>query len=457
MNLEKFLGSSKKLHLFIVLLVVLIVFLIFSNTSNLLLWDSCAYLGNARSHISTAYYTEDFRYPLLEYLISGIWTFTGESIAAARGLAILISLATVYVWHLIFSKFLANKAIFATIAFALNPLFLFWGFRIYPEMLALLLTSASFYLILKNKRNLILLAGLASGLSFLARFTYAIFPFSAAVYFMTKRKHKDLIVFCAGFALALLPWIAHNMIIHNNPLWDFLSYWRITSTYNLMQPLLIQAQNSLRVLGVLTVFFPFAIFSLLKHKIRPNILLLVYTLLNIFFYFGIVRLKLARYLISLLPFVILICMLWFFLWLKNTNSKPMKLFLIFLVVVSTGVGFGKAAYEISSQGACSDQGAIRKSIDYLRSHTLPGDHVLSNIWPIYGHYNNLNSSGLWSQDINLLIEVHNPKYIVLSSPYGEFNGKFIRDDWFETLESVTLETHYSDKCNNSVDIYRVVS
>lgn len=100
MGLEK-IKKSKKTGIIIILLMFLLLFilLIFQNPS--LLWDENVYLGNAKSHIGLSNFTEDFRFPLIEYLIAGIWLITGENIFIARLLIVFLSLAGLFFFYLI--------------------------------------------------------------------------------------------------------------------------------------------------------------------------------------------------------------------------------------------------------------------------------------------------------------------------------------------------------------------
>ena len=130
------------------LFFILLLFLFLQYQNPLLLWDENAYLGNARAHISNSYFTEDFRFPLLEYFISGFWLILGESIFAARLFMILCSLLTIYVFYLIAEYYFPKKGFYCTILFSLNPIFLKWGVYVYPNMLGLLLITTAYYFLL---------------------------------------------------------------------------------------------------------------------------------------------------------------------------------------------------------------------------------------------------------------------------------------------------------------------
>ena len=72
-----------------------------AHVSQFLIWDEPVYLGNAKSHIGESHFTEDFRFPLLEYVISLSWTVFGESVLIAKYVAIFFTLLSVFGFYLL--------------------------------------------------------------------------------------------------------------------------------------------------------------------------------------------------------------------------------------------------------------------------------------------------------------------------------------------------------------------
>lgn len=158
-----------KNEIYYLIFFIATILIILNAINPLLYWDENAYLANARAHITESKYTEDFRFPLLEYLISGVWLLTGEKIIFAKYLVILISLISIFLSYKISAFYFQKRAIYPTILFSLSNLFLLWGFRAYTESIALTFLLLSFYCIIREKE---FLSGVFLGAMFLSRFTF---------------------------------------------------------------------------------------------------------------------------------------------------------------------------------------------------------------------------------------------------------------------------------------------
>src|SRR5438445_1485505 len=133
---RKIFKRIRKINPIFLFLFALFLLLLFFNFLNLpLLWDEAAYLGNARSHISVSNFTEDFRFPLLEWLVASVWLITGESIFFARLLVIALAILSSYLFYLISLNYFSKRAsLFATIFFSISSLILLWGLRVYADV-----------------------------------------------------------------------------------------------------------------------------------------------------------------------------------------------------------------------------------------------------------------------------------------------------------------------------------
>ena len=131
-------------RMIVLILAIFALLTLISILDPLLLWDENAYLANARSHLTQANFTESFRFPFLEWIITAIWFVTGESILIARLAMILLSLATIYFVYLISKDFFPKQAFWITLIYSVSVPFLFWAFRIYTEVPTLLFILISF-------------------------------------------------------------------------------------------------------------------------------------------------------------------------------------------------------------------------------------------------------------------------------------------------------------------------
>ena len=103
--------QQRALHITLLVILALQALLLswFAYIDTELAWDEAAYLGNARDLAFGSEFTEGIRPPLLSVLVAGLWVFTGESIWAARALAIVVSLAATAVFWLVAKGFLEEK------------------------------------------------------------------------------------------------------------------------------------------------------------------------------------------------------------------------------------------------------------------------------------------------------------------------------------------------------------
>ena len=250
--------------LLVLLAFLLAFFVLFTLIDSLLLWDENAYLGNARSHLTQSSYTENFRFPLLEWIITAFW-LAGESIFLAKLAVILFSLGTVVLVYLIADGMFKKRAFWLTLIYSFSYLFLYWGFRIYTEPVMLFFILLSFYLLIKNNYWL---AGIFAGLAFLAKFPSAIFALSVFLFLIYKKGFKNSALFSLLFLLSLVPWLSSNHITHGNILWDFIQQYNIVEAYTVAQPFFDGLKSLFSSIGLLIIFLPFGFYSLLKKKIK---------------------------------------------------------------------------------------------------------------------------------------------------------------------------------------------
>ncbi|MBN1503143.1 glycosyltransferase family 39 protein [Candidatus Woesearchaeota archaeon] len=430
------------------LICVVACLLILNFLCPALQWDENAYLGNARGHFSKANYTEDFRFPLLEHIIASVWIISGESIFIARLVTIFFTLGSIYLFYLISLSYF-KRPLLPTIFFSFCSLLLEFGFRVYTDVPCMFFILAAFYCICKKKY---FLSGLMSSLAFLMRFPSALFSVSTLTYIIFKNKKnkkgiKRITFFALGSIIPILPWVAYNFIRYNNPLWDFLVTLEIINEYSCAQPILLQMKNLLFILNVLFPFFVLGLAFLMKEiKKKEHFLIAVYLGIFFIYYLFFVNMKLSRYYIMAAPFLYLVS----FIGIAKLRKKKFFALLvitIFIIYLSVSVGH---LIGICKQGACEKNSALSQSIDYLKERA-EDKFVISNMWPWYGYIDNAKVSSLWIEDIDLLIEIHNPKYFaMLEGADLPFNQSS-----FEKSTGIVLEKIFFGKCGDKVYLYSI--
>ncbi|MBI2129012.1 glycosyltransferase family 39 protein [Candidatus Woesearchaeota archaeon] len=444
---------NKKHHIFILLAVFFALFLILNFIDPVLLWDENVYLGNARSHIAQSNFTEDFRFPLLEYIIAFFWFFTGESIFAAKLIILFFTLATIYVFYLIAQENFEHKhALFITALFSISPLMIEWGSKVYTEIPALFFLVLSFYFILKQKNHFILIAGILSGLSFLAKFPNALFGLAVAAFFIFFKEYKKLIYFSIGSIIALLPWLIYNFITYKNPLWDLMMQMSVIAQYTVNEPIMLQIANFFVVMAALSVFLPFGIYPLIRKR-KENWIVIFYTIVFFAYYLFFVRLKFSRYYLADLAFLYIICYAGFLFLMKQIKDIQYRRFFYAAIItfaILTAILFG--FNRIQAHGNCEKDGAIIQSTDYIKRYAPEDQYIISNFWPWFGYYGNFRIQSIWSEDINILIDTFKPSYFVYNNLVGvPFNRMMLDENG-----RLKLEKHIEGKCGQEVYIYRVL-
>jgi hypothetical protein len=461
-----------------VLLVVLLALGIFlvhtQQQSGPIIWDEAVYLANARDHIATSHFTEDFRFPLLEYLIATVWLVTGESILMAQLLMISITLASVFILFLLSKKILHNHwlALLVSTIYATSGLLVFWGFRIYNDILAttFMLLAIYFYLN-KTKPTQDYLVGIMTGLVFLTRFPAIIFAIILGTDLLRKQQWKRLWRISAGGLLTLLPWLIGNTISHGNPIWDLLAQQDIITTYAPWQKSTLFFLNMNDVFGITLLFLiPFIIY-LVYTKTKQDIWMLITGIvgINILYYAFFTQMKFPRYLLLILPFMSLLIVKGMHLSIsairhrlkQTTYTKKARqrivivasIVLMLILFVHAGFGMYGVTKEFAWISYCQEDGAIQQSISHLTATYPEKESIISNYWTVYGYYGNFDMMSLWTTNMTAIFSKTNATLVVYVQqrglPYPE--EILSENDQFELIEQ------FKDQCEEQVTIYKVRS
>ncbi len=463
--------KTKQQFIIFILLGLLItstgVFLFFTEqSSGIIVWDEAAYLSNARSHLTQSYYTEDYRFPLLEYIISGTWLITGESIVVAQILMILITLASIFMLYFLAKEFLHDDwlALLTSTLYALSQPILFWGFRVYNDILSITLTMLVFYLyIKKNNKIHDYTIGALFSLVFLTRFPAILFALVLGVDLLVKKEINTLKRILLGGGAVLLVWLIGNTITYGNPLFDLFGEGAIILQHAPWQSAWLFFSNIYAVFGLsLLLLIPFIIaLCTTQRKNNKWILLTGILLLTAIFYAGINRMKLLRYSIMMLPFLLIAIVLgaqylftWFFK--KYPQRKHLQyIIIIFSVLFLLGnalyISFG-TVQELQWIKHCQDNGAVQQSIVYLQEHYPPGTKVTSNFWTIYGYYNNYDVGSIWDKNMSEIFKGDTPEIIV----YVLKKGAAFPQEILTHNKRLFLEATFNDSCKEKISIYKVL-
>jgi len=428
-----------KIEYLIFLLSIFINVIIVLLTPYSLMWDENVYLANAKHILGITPYFEYFRFPLLWWNLSFLIPIIGENYILVRiYISLIFAISTVFFYRLLLKIVKENwKAVFFTILIILNGLIIIYANRIYPDvygMSFLVLSIYFFYNYLESKRERdFILYILFSVLSFLAKYPYGLFLISSWIFLNKNDKIKSILY----SILFLTPFFLYNLILYKNPikiLWDqfyFAYLWQNK------EPISLFFSNSLKYLVFLT--FAILFIPIKGGKFERSIYL--FTFLSFVYFAFLTPQKDPRYLIQILPTSIII----FGNFIERLKGFELLLYILlsFSMIYSTING----TFDTMNINLCyGELSSVYQSVQFLRNEDVRV--VLSNaFWVWYGNLLNIEAYSIYSRDLDYLIRVHNPDFIVYSKNYGipvEVN-----------LSKYKKVFEYTDFCGIDVEIYKV--
>lgn len=466
--------------IYVVLVVMGFFYLFLASQQSLLLWDEPVYLSNAQSHLTPTHFTEDFRFPGLEYILAGAFSLFGSSLFVAQIVMVLFSLLGIFAFYLLAKElFIQTKnstlfEIVATLSFALLPPMIFWSFRVYTDIPSVACMLLSIYFFIrsipiqkKSKKFLssrcsklywcVALAGVFASLSFLLRFSTILFVIPLGIYLLWTKRFKHILYFAVGALLTLAPWMLYNVVVYSHPLWDVFAQGGAVASYTVWQPISILINYLLAIHSLLLLGIPLAFYQLKSQPKKQQVLVWVLfsiAVITSIFYFGVVRLKLLRYSLMFIPFTILLCV-WGISRLQIVPFLKSKKYFIFIFLglcfLVLLIGSIVEVSQLQEKAAYEQESAMYQSILYVQETVPPGELVLSNNWVWYGYYGNHKVMSLWDTNITFLVQTYNASKVVFIENIGINYEKSI-------LDSSTVlcpEIEFTDSKNISAIVYDV--
>lgn len=468
-------------YYWLILLSIFLMLVCFSGTA--LLWDENVYLANARSHTTGSNFSEDFRFPLISWLISGVWLLTGENVLIIKIIMSLMAIGTVLITNHLLKEHVSKKdALLWTLLYILTPIFLYWAFRIYTDILSLfyIMVAVLFMYIHKKKDNAIyiILAAVSSGMAFLSRFTTGIFIAIIILYLAYKRKFSLAAIYTIIIFLTLAPWAYQMYADHKDPLWNVKEQYAISASSTPFDPdanQLINILNSINI-GVI-IFFILGAYQILKkmRKISSEILILsIYTACSLIFLVFFTHLQDKRYILSVLPMIIIIIIIGtigfegFKTQLRKQNrhkiknpDKIIRIIRISMIIIALVMIISSIKVFYDNEYRCGMDSALIRSVKYFDSLLTISDReisegeefILGGAWPYYGYGLNVKANSLWSQNISMLIDVYHPRYIIYDGQHGlPYNQSLMS----EILYKMQIDKVISGRCGEKIYIYKTI-
>lgn len=430
--------KNKLNYLLIFIFTFLTQLFVILLSPTVLLWDENVYIANAKYVLGIGKYFEYFRFPLLWWILIPLVSIFKESFLIYRlFISLIFSISVIFLYKLFESIEKNNlKILFFILLIILNGLILFWGNKVYPDILSVsfLIFSIYFYykFLEKNLEKDLILYSLFGILSFLSKYPFGIWLFTSWLFLDKNKKIKATIY----FIIFLIPFFLYNLINYKNPIFIFLEQFRVVYLWQIKEPITKFFKDLLMYLG----FLSFSMFLLPKNKFEKSIYLL--NLLSFVYFAFFVYMKDPRYLLQILiPSVILF-------YIKIDSFKTINFFMYLFLGISlfyssfNGI-FGNIFEYILCYGETS---SIYQSIVFLKNMN-PKTIISNSFWVWYANYLNIEAYSIYSEDIEYLIKKHSPDFIVYSENYGILLNL--------NLEKFEKIFEYKDFCGIDVKIYKV--
>lgn len=305
--------EKTKKYLLCILTFSLLIRLILLSIPTEIWWDEAVYIsiGKYLFSNSASGFMEYLRPLLLPFLLGIIWKASLDPITSGRILAIICSLATIYMTYLITKKIHNEKAaILAALILSITGYFIYFSTKILtgiPSILLILIAINELINKPLTKKNIII-AGIATALAFLTRFTsiLLIIPILYTI-IISKKKYKDKInnitTFLLSFGITLAPYLIYMHLKYSNPLFSIssaiagINESKIYYTSSILDiALQIILQNPLLIFSI------FGIWLYIKNTdSKKSIILAELAMAAITIY--VIPVKIIRYSLIALPFL----------------------------------------------------------------------------------------------------------------------------------------------------------
>ena len=309
--------TKAKKYLIIILTFSTLIRLILLSIPTEIWWDEAVYISIGKHLFSGgASGFIEYQRPLILPLLLGIaWKINIDPITAGRTLAIICSLATIYMTYLITKKIHNEKAgILAALILSITGYFIYFSTKILTDIPSILLILiATNELINKDlTRKNIITAGIMTALAFLTRFTSL--PLIIAIFLgiiisttKTRQKPKNIITnlatYLLSFSITLAPYLIYMQQKYNDPLFSISNaitninetkIYYANSITDIAHQLILQ--NPLLILSILGIYF----WAKTIDRKKLTILILLATSAIALY---TIPINILRYTLILLPFL----------------------------------------------------------------------------------------------------------------------------------------------------------
>jgi 4-amino-4-deoxy-L-arabinose transferase-like glycosyltransferase len=243
--------------------------------------DGTVYLMNAHDWLNNEPLDENYRPPLISWIIAGIWCITGENWILVKGLQAIFTVGAGVVLYILLRKYKGSMFAFGVTALTMinGPVFLF-STQIMTEGLALFFLVLSMYFLKSRKEKYWFLAGITIALTFASR--YPVFLQALAIFIvesiLSRKPKLALRTISAGVPVLIL--IVLIIYLKEGTFTTALS--KDTTISLLLSPYYIV--NSINIWGIPFLLVPIALIYRRTYEDRFNYSFIVWFIVSLLFW-----------------------------------------------------------------------------------------------------------------------------------------------------------------------------
>ena len=324
-------------------LVFLFIKLITLNFYKIVWWDSAVYIGMGKYiySLGNAGLWENSR-PIVWPLILGFfWKLGFNVILVGRIMEVIFGGLCILMTYLIGRRLFNEKtAMLSSLLLAISPTFFFFGGVMLTEIISTFFALSGIYYFIERKH---LLSGLFLGIAFMTRFLQLIVFIALVIViliYFNKKDIKNQSKIFIGLLIAVLPYLALNLVLYNNAFLAFAQQLYLSNNsgwfnYHSLNYYLIELFKE----NFLYLLFVFGIFLLFKGKgINKKIIVISFYLFFIFF--NSIKQKEMRFLIISFPYLYLLVS-YFVVTIYDKFKNQFKYAILIIILLSFVFSFIK--------------------------------------------------------------------------------------------------------------------
>lgn len=335
--MKEFIRNNKLFAFFISIISIIYFSSLFIHHD--IWWDSAVFLGMGKYlwSLGNIGLWEASRPVIWPLILGFFWKLNLNPIIFGQITTIIFSIGIITITYLIAVNIFDKKtALISSLFLSLFPTYFLFTNILHTEIPAAFFTITGIYFFIKKKHNL---AGLLLGIAFMTRFfqIFLIIPIFLVLFYSFYRKRvsiQKLASFSIFFLLPIIPYLALNYFLYNNPLHPFLlqAYMTQNTGFIFHQPFSFYFIN-LIMENVLVLFGLIGLFAIFKKPSKNSMLLSLVFLFG-FIPYNIIAHKEMRLLIPILPFIAILMSHGIFYFANSIKKyKIVLLSLLFIIFI----------------------------------------------------------------------------------------------------------------------------